>query len=888
MVEAFRRNIYAATAVTWRRFIKFCGLSQTSKKHPLQRAGDFRGHRKKVSTRYSLVVPCHNVEKYLDDFFHSIFAQTADPECLEIVAVDDGSTDGTALRIKHWADRFPGQIRCIRQSNQGQAAARNAGLTAASGDWVSFPDSDDFFSLNYIEKVEEEIARPRDRILSMVACNLIYFKEFKNRYDDTHPLRYRFEKDRTIVSAGDLEDHMQLSVATVWLRRNLIERHGLRFDCRIHPTFEDGHFVNKYLLLNARTEAAFLREPVYYYRKREDLSSSLNVAKQGRDYYLDSLRHGYLDLLVQAQEITGRVPRFIQRTVLYDILYRFLHLIDHPERAAFLTREEQSEFFALLEQIFAKIDCATINTYNVEEKHKVGLLALMKQAHRPVTTAYLRQYDEAKQLVQLSYYSGDPHNSAAAQVNDKAVPLLFKSRCGSRILDRTYVYEHFFWVPLGLHDYLTIRVDQEICALQCRETQLGAMGTLCELQRVLATPAVDTNALPSAIGDVRRVAIKAATKERYGDCWLLFDRDDKADNNAEHFYRYLLSIGKADKAFFVLRTDSPDWQRLEREGFQLIPFNSQDHHIALINARFLICSDIVDSLIFPMPQDFLRDLLHYRFVFLNHGVIKDDISRWLNSKDISLFVTSTPSEFASIANEESQYKFSAKEVVLTGLARHDSLLSLPKSAATLLIMPTWRHYLAGKLAKVGARRAASSSFAASDYAIRWKSLLHSPRLRDLAERHGLKLVFCAHANLVPQIADLELPDYVEAVDPLATRLQSLFAEASVFVTDYSSVAFEMAYLEKPVVYYQFDAESFFAGGHTSQTGYFDYERDGFGPVAATEDDLLSYLEATLSDSAPSHYAERERAAFPYRDGKCRERLYQSILALDVPRRSNEG
>ena len=198
-------------------------------------------------------------------------------------------------------------------------------------------------------------------------------------------------------------------------------------------------------------------------------------------------------------------------------------------------------------------------------------------------------------------------------------------------------------------------------------------------------------------------------------------------------------------------------------------------------------------------------------------------------------------------------------------------------------MPTWRHYLAGKLAKIGARRAASSSFATSDYAVRWRSLLHSPRLRDLGARHGLKLAFCVHANLVAHLADLELPDYVQAIDPLATRsLQPLFAETAVFVTDYSSVAFEMAYLEKPVVYYQFDAESFFSGGHTSQTGYFDYEREGFGPVAATEEDLIAYLEAILSGNAPSQYAERERAAFPYRDGKCCERLYQSILALDEP------
>ena len=162
----------------------------------------------------------------------------------------------------------------------------------------------------------------------------------------------------------------------------------------------------------------------------------MDLAKRGRDYDLNSLRYGYLDLLTQAEEINGKIPRFIQRTVLYDILYRFFHLRDHPERAAFLREEERGEFFGLLQQIFAKIDCATINTYNVDEKHKVGLLSLTKHARRPVTTVYVRQFDQAKQLVQFSYYSGDSHNSATVEVNDAAAPLHFRSRCRSRILDR--------------------------------------------------------------------------------------------------------------------------------------------------------------------------------------------------------------------------------------------------------------------------------------------------------------------------------------------------------------------------------------------------------------------------------------------------------------------
>jgi hypothetical protein len=410
------------------------------------------------------------------------------------------------------------------------------------------------------------------------------------------------------------------------------------------------------------------------------------------------------------------------------------------------------------------------------------------------------------------------------------------------------------------------------------------MATFAELQSALEPEPVDEASLQPWAQELRHAATSIKAKEKYAECWLLIDREDKADNNAEHLYRYLLSNGKADRAFYVLGSDSPDWPRLKAEGFRLIEFNSREHHLALLNARFLISSDLVDRVLQPLPDASFRDLVKYRLVFLNHGIIKDDISRWLNTRDIALFITSTPSEYESIAGPDSEYKFSAKEVALTGLARHDSLLSASKSASTIFIMPTWRHYLAGKLARVGTKRAASPSFSSSEYAIHWRSLLQSKRLRDIAERYGTKLVFCAHANLASQIADFQLPDYVEVCDPLATQsLQPAFAQSAVLLTDYSSVAFEFAYLEKPVIYYQFDAKRFFSGEHTSQPGYFDYARDGFGPVCETEQEVLSRLENTLSGSEPTQYGERRRSTFPFQDGGCCERIYQAILSLDEPR-----
>ena len=693
-------------------------------------------------------------------------------------------------------------------------------------------------------------------------------------------MRYRFRTERKILPASDLQDHVQLATNSAWFRRDLIERHKLRYDPRVVPTFEDGHFTNRFLLLNPDTEVAFLKGAVYRYRKRADGTSTLDGAKRSPAWCLDALRYGYLDLLNQAQRIAGFVPQFIQRTVLYEVLFRFNHLVDHPERVPLNTPAQRKEFFALLKRIFAAIDRTTINTFDLgpwTEMHKVGLLGLMKNARPPITKVYLRQHDEHKGLMQFSYFSAKPSIEAVARVSEETVPLQYISRRRSKFLDRDYVFEHFFWVPLGAHDYLRIVLEGETCDLMCEARHLGAMATFKELQRALESQSIAADsAPPKTIAYLRRIATTPEARTKYDACWLFVDRPSKADDNAEHLYRYLLKQGLTGKMFFVLKRDSPDWQRLKSEGFQLIPLGSEEHRIALINAKFVVSSQLDEFNQWPERwRD--SDMCRYRLIFVEHGVIKDDISRWLNTKPISLMLTTTRAEYDSIVDPQSDYRMSEKEVVLTGLPRHDRLWSMPKTPTTLLVMPTWRKYLLDK------KRKPIASFAESDYVRHWRSVLQSPALRNLVEEYGLRLAFCPHAAVAPFAEAFAPPDYVEVIDQLAApSLHPLFARTALLVTDYSSVAFEIAYIERPVIYYQFDAKQFYEGGHLGFAGYFDFAKDGFGPVCNTEDTLLSSVKAALSGNEHSRFAERRRTTFPYRDGQCCRRTYESILELDAP------
>jgi glycosyltransferase involved in cell wall biosynthesis len=89
----------------------------------------------------SVIVPVYNGERFLAEALNSIFAQDYRP--IEVIVVDDGSDDRTAEIARDFAD-----IRCLRQSNQGLAAARNAGIREAHGEFIAFLDADDLMLPN--------------------------------------------------------------------------------------------------------------------------------------------------------------------------------------------------------------------------------------------------------------------------------------------------------------------------------------------------------------------------------------------------------------------------------------------------------------------------------------------------------------------------------------------------------------------------------------------------------------------------------------------------------------------------------------------------------------------------------------------------------------------
>lgn len=386
-------------------------------------------------------------------------------------------------------------------------------------------------------------------------------------------------------------------------------------------------------------------------------------------------------------------------------------------------------------------------------------------------------------------------------------------------------------------------------------------------------------------GWIARRMYQSLKKIKKKELWLISDRLTKADDNGEAFFTYMNTIGKKENidTYFVLDKESEDYERLSKIG-KVVPFHSMKHKILS-----LLCDKVVsaqaDDYVFNRFFDLsylYKDILHQqKFVFLQHGVIKDDLSRWLAraNKNISIFVTTTRMEYQSIL--DCAYHYDERQVKCTGLPRYDYLYDNSKDKNIITFMPTWRSYLAGNFDVQTDSRVLKGGFENSSYCQMYQQVFSNKRLYDMAEKYHYKIRLMLHPTMPRECTEyFNCDNGIEILDR-NTRYRELFADSKLIITDYSSAVFDFAYLRKPVLYYQQDAEEFFSGNHTYDKGYFDYERDGFGEVEYTAELLVNRIVEYMENGCELKpiYRDRIENTFPFNDKDNCKRVYEEIIKL---------
>lgn len=366
--------------------------------------------------------------------------------------------------------------------------------------------------------------------------------------------------------------------------------------------------------------------------------------------------------------------------------------------------------------------------------------------------------------------------------------------------------------------------------------------------------------------------------------YLITDRINKADDNGEAMFDFYNSNPEFVRDnnidyYYVIDKNSPYYKKSKNK--RVVQVYSIKHKLLHLLADFVLSSHSDNFVNKPMYEtyDCYRDcVVNQKFVFLQHGITQNDISGWLNkyNKNIRGFVTAAKPETQSLLTFD--YYYNEDEVWELGFARFDRLYRDEKKYITL--MPTWRKYLMnGSDDRTGVWRV-GAGFKNSRYFEFYNKLINDERLLNACKKYGYKLCFMPHPNIIPHIHLFDKNDDVIFFG-LETSYREIYAVSDMILTDYSSAAFDFAYLRKPVVYMHFDYDEFFSGNHVATPGYFSYRENGFGEVTETIEEtvdiIIEYMKSgcTLKDI----YRERIDKFFAFDDKNNCLRIAKKIVEI---------
>lgn len=359
-------------------------------------------------------------------------------------------------------------------------------------------------------------------------------------------------------------------------------------------------------------------------------------------------------------------------------------------------------------------------------------------------------------------------------------------------------------------------------------------------------------------------------RPEYRHLWLVSERGIDAQDNGLHFYRYLRREHPEINVRYIIDGKSPD-RRFFSADDRLLRYRSFSHYLALVLAEYKVSTHIMG---FAPDMWFFTRLdkvwkMSGKLVFLQHGIISSDLS-WLYADNarLDLFVCGAKPEADAVA---AGYGHPKGVVQYLGLCRYDCLPvdGARNPSGMVLFMPTWRQSV---------QNVSVQAFEKSLYYRGIMALLNDGALGSLLREYGKTLLFAPHTEVLPYLDCFHSSlSNVRFLNPGEREVQRLLIEADVLITDFSSVFFDFAYQHKPLIYYQYD-EADYRRDHYPK-GYFDYRKDGFGPVVETVPALTRELAAALRFGMREVYASRADAYFPVRDRNNCRRNYEAIMAL---------
>lgn len=865
--------------------------------------------------KVTVIIPVYNAEKNIDRTMSSLFQQTIAQDLVEIILIDDGSSDDSPCICDRYAEEHR-NVRVIHQVNQGVSAARNAGIKSARGKYLLYLDSDDTISaetlLNIVNFFEQNY-----REIDIVTYPL------QNNYEDgSAKFHWRYEKYLTKTGVYSLEKYPYIAQTTINVCvKNQTNNEG--FDPQMVLVEDQLHNVK---ILSRLAKIGFVKEAQYNYFRTKYSSSAVKVSPY---YSFDPYNIAYQQFL-NIGNTNKLMQKYCESLVLYNVSWRLSSNILLPSH---LAGEEYKE---AVERFIAILNCIPNNSImsypHLDTAYKYYLLSL-KTKDRPFVfcdssgvkivdgTGELRGEPELEIVV--TQISAQPNGlyllayiKCFAFAFTEEEPQLFAVLPGAKREKISIFYSQFssFWtkfdtnrffafhytIPWTYSEKIKFEVSlQNRCFpvkilyamkqkvhpyIGCSYLIERSHGALFDKAGVKVVSIKDVSIVQAkktyekTLFKTRRklwLARRLMELFRNKRVWLYFDSHNSLDNG---YYQFLHDIEKKDgiERYYVYHSDNPTLVEGKfpcKGKLLLVRFGSVQHKCLMAAAEKVLVAFADWSCYLPFDPNtyqYYSDLFHYDVIYLQHGVMHAQLPNMYSKEkvwQINQIVASTIFE----KNNLLKLGYREEDILTCGMPRLDTLIQSDSSTKRILFAPSWRVSL---VQTVDGVQTPIDSFYRSDYYREFSAFLKDGKLHNFLDENDLYLdvqihpMFSCYADSFCQMGStrISITRFANAADYLAC------------VTDFSSFMFDFIYLDKPVISYFPDKMAFRAGSHSYNDFYYPLD-DGFALYCEDKSTAIDMLRQLCEDnfSLPPKLAERAQDIYFKREATHREELYHILM-----------
>ena len=347
------------------------------------------------------------------------------------------------------------------------------------------------------------------------------------------------------------------------------------------------------------------------------------------------------------------------------------------------------------------------------------------------------------------------------------------------------------------------------------------------------------------------------------EIWLIEENPYEACDNGYIFFKYIRENQKDINAYYVINKKSKDYEKVINLG-NVIHHRSLKHWIYYLNASKIIITQKYSN---PSPALFyflhINEIIKIPRFFLQHGITKDDAKMfYYNRTKFELFICGAKREYEYV---KQKFGYPNNNVVYTGFPRFDNLkIANSSKDRTILIAPTWRKWIHSQ----------------KDFDLFIKNyydLLNSKNLIDYIDKNNISIIVVLHKNMRKfKLPKNNFNKNIQIKHNKEVNIQELINKISLFITDYSSIFFDVAYIKRPIIFYQFDEKQY--REQQLQEGYFSYKNDGFGEICQDSESVIDKIKyyAENNFNIEEVYNARMDKFFERKDDNNCKRVFEKI------------